>query len=98
MAETTTQAQGRGDGAGGTCAGHARHNLAGTHLECGLPAGVDQVAPGYGETGAALIDAVDFIMFRGALLDAERLASPLSGPTWRRRSNVRPPKALMVVR
>ena len=34
--------------------------------ECGLPDGVYQVAPGYGETGAALIDAVDFIMFTGS--------------------------------
>jgi acyl-CoA reductase-like NAD-dependent aldehyde dehydrogenase len=34
--------------------------------ECGLPDGVYQVAPGYGETGAALIDAVDFVMFTGS--------------------------------
>jgi acyl-CoA reductase-like NAD-dependent aldehyde dehydrogenase len=34
--------------------------------ECGLPDGVYQVAPGSGETGAALIDAVDFIMFTGS--------------------------------
>jgi acyl-CoA reductase-like NAD-dependent aldehyde dehydrogenase len=34
--------------------------------ECGLPEGVYQVAPGFGETGAALIDEVDFIMFTGS--------------------------------
>jgi acyl-CoA reductase-like NAD-dependent aldehyde dehydrogenase len=34
--------------------------------ECGLPDGVYQVAPGSGETGGALIDAVDFIMFTGS--------------------------------
>jgi acyl-CoA reductase-like NAD-dependent aldehyde dehydrogenase len=34
--------------------------------ECGLPGGVYQLAPGYGETGAALIDAVDFVMFTGS--------------------------------
>src|SRR5688572_25504070 len=34
--------------------------------ECGLPDGIYQVAPGYGDTGAALIDAVDFLMFTGS--------------------------------
>jgi acyl-CoA reductase-like NAD-dependent aldehyde dehydrogenase len=34
--------------------------------ECGLPADVYQVVPGYGETGAALIDEVDFVMFTGS--------------------------------
>jgi acyl-CoA reductase-like NAD-dependent aldehyde dehydrogenase len=34
--------------------------------ECGLPDGVYQVAPGYGETGGALTDAVDFVMFTGS--------------------------------
>jgi acyl-CoA reductase-like NAD-dependent aldehyde dehydrogenase len=34
--------------------------------ECGLPDGVYQVATGYGETGAALIDEVDMIMFTGS--------------------------------
>jgi len=34
--------------------------------ECGLPEGVFQVVPGYGETGAALIDAADMIMFTGS--------------------------------
>ena len=34
--------------------------------ESGLPDGVFQVAPGYGDTGAALVDAVDMIMFTGS--------------------------------
>jgi acyl-CoA reductase-like NAD-dependent aldehyde dehydrogenase len=34
--------------------------------ECGLPADVYQVVPGSGETGAALIDEVDFVMFTGS--------------------------------
>ena len=35
--------------------------------ECGLPEGVFQVATGRGETGAALVDAVDFVMFTGSV-------------------------------
>jgi acyl-CoA reductase-like NAD-dependent aldehyde dehydrogenase len=34
--------------------------------ECGLPRDVYQVLPGYGETGAALIDEADFVMFTGS--------------------------------
>jgi acyl-CoA reductase-like NAD-dependent aldehyde dehydrogenase len=34
--------------------------------ECGLPEGVFQVAVGTGETGAALIDEVDMVMFTGS--------------------------------
>ena len=34
--------------------------------ECGLPDGVFQVAVGTGETGAALIDEVDMVMFTGS--------------------------------
>ncbi len=34
--------------------------------ECGLPEDVLLVAPGYGETGAALIDEVDMVMFTGS--------------------------------
>ena len=34
--------------------------------DCGMPDGVYQTAPGYGETGAALVDHVDFIMFTGS--------------------------------
>ena len=35
--------------------------------ECGLPAGVFQVATGTGEAGAALVDEVDFVMFTGSV-------------------------------
>jgi acyl-CoA reductase-like NAD-dependent aldehyde dehydrogenase len=34
--------------------------------ECGLPEGVYQVATGTGETGAAMIDAVDMVVFTGS--------------------------------
>ena len=34
--------------------------------ECGLPEGVFQVATGLGETGAALVDEVDMVMFTGS--------------------------------
>jgi acyl-CoA reductase-like NAD-dependent aldehyde dehydrogenase len=34
--------------------------------ECGMPEGVYNVATGYGDTGAALIDEVDFVMFTGS--------------------------------
>jgi acyl-CoA reductase-like NAD-dependent aldehyde dehydrogenase len=34
--------------------------------ECGLPDGVYQVATGAGETGAALVDEVDMVMFTGS--------------------------------
>lgn len=34
--------------------------------ECGLPDGVFAVAAGYGDTGAALIDEVDMVMFTGS--------------------------------
>jgi len=34
--------------------------------ECGLPEDVYQVVPGFGDTGAALIDEVDFLMFTGS--------------------------------
>ncbi|HEX6388488.1 MAG TPA: aldehyde dehydrogenase family protein, partial [Solirubrobacteraceae bacterium] len=34
--------------------------------ECGMPEGVYQVATGLGETGAALIDEVDMVMFTGS--------------------------------
>jgi acyl-CoA reductase-like NAD-dependent aldehyde dehydrogenase len=36
-------------------------------VECGTPEGVFQVATGRGETGAALIDLVDFVMFTGSV-------------------------------
>ncbi|HEX2129429.1 MAG TPA: aldehyde dehydrogenase family protein [Solirubrobacterales bacterium] len=35
--------------------------------ECGLPDGVFRVATGRGETGAALVDEVDFVMFTGSV-------------------------------
>jgi acyl-CoA reductase-like NAD-dependent aldehyde dehydrogenase len=41
--------------------------------ECGLPADVYQVAPGYGETGAALIDEVDFLMFTGSTATGKKV-------------------------
>jgi acyl-CoA reductase-like NAD-dependent aldehyde dehydrogenase len=41
--------------------------------ECGLPDGVYQVAPGFGETGAALIDAVDFLMFTGSTATGKKV-------------------------
>ena len=41
--------------------------------ECGLPEGVYQVAPGFGETGAALIDAVDFVMFTGSTATGKKV-------------------------
>ncbi|MET0512580.1 MAG: succinic semialdehyde dehydrogenase [Thermoleophilaceae bacterium] len=41
--------------------------------ECGLPDGVYQVAPGFGDTGAALIDEVDFIMFTGSTATGKKV-------------------------
>ena len=41
--------------------------------ECGLPEGVFQVAPGYGETGAALVDAVDMVMFTGSTATGKKV-------------------------
>ena len=41
--------------------------------ECGLPDGVYQVAPGSGETGAALIDAVDFVVFTGSTATGKKV-------------------------
>ncbi len=41
--------------------------------ECGLPKGVYQVAPGFGETGAALIDAADFVMFTGSTATGKKV-------------------------
>ena len=39
--------------------------------ECGLPEDVFQVATGRGETGAALIDEVDMVMFTGSTRDRQ---------------------------
>jgi len=42
--------------------------------ECGMPEDVFQVATGRGETGAALIDDVDFIMFTGSTKTGKKVA------------------------
>jgi len=41
--------------------------------ECGLPEGVFQVAPGFGDTGAALIDEVDMVMFTGSTVTGRKV-------------------------
>jgi acyl-CoA reductase-like NAD-dependent aldehyde dehydrogenase len=41
--------------------------------ECGLPESVFQVATGYGETGAALVDEVDMIMFTGSTATGKKV-------------------------
>ncbi|MBA3262826.1 MAG: aldehyde dehydrogenase family protein [Thermoleophilaceae bacterium] len=41
--------------------------------ECGIPDGVYQVAPGFGETGGALVDAVDFLMFTGSTATGKKV-------------------------
>jgi acyl-CoA reductase-like NAD-dependent aldehyde dehydrogenase len=41
--------------------------------ECGLPENVFQVATGYGETGAALVDQVDMIMFTGSTATGKKV-------------------------
>jgi acyl-CoA reductase-like NAD-dependent aldehyde dehydrogenase len=43
--------------------------------ECGLPDGVFQVAPGRGETGEALIDLVDCVMFTGSIATGRKVAA-----------------------
>jgi acyl-CoA reductase-like NAD-dependent aldehyde dehydrogenase len=42
--------------------------------ECGIPEGVYQVATGLGETGRALIDEVDMIMFTGSTRTGRKVA------------------------
>jgi acyl-CoA reductase-like NAD-dependent aldehyde dehydrogenase len=42
--------------------------------ESGLPDDVYQVATGYGETGSALVDEVDFIMFTGSTKTGKKVA------------------------
>jgi acyl-CoA reductase-like NAD-dependent aldehyde dehydrogenase len=42
--------------------------------ECGLPEGVFQVATGRGQTGAALIEQVDMIMFTGSTTTGKKVA------------------------
>jgi acyl-CoA reductase-like NAD-dependent aldehyde dehydrogenase/choline dehydrogenase-like flavoprotein len=41
--------------------------------ECGIPEGVFQVATGGGETGAALVDGVDMVMFTGSVETGKRV-------------------------
>ena len=41
--------------------------------ECGMPDGVFQVATGRGETGAALVDEVDFVMFTGSVATGKKV-------------------------
>jgi acyl-CoA reductase-like NAD-dependent aldehyde dehydrogenase len=41
--------------------------------ECGVPENVYQVAPGFGETGGALVDAVDFLMFTGSTATGKKV-------------------------
>jgi acyl-CoA reductase-like NAD-dependent aldehyde dehydrogenase len=41
--------------------------------ECGIPEGVYQAATGFGDTGAALIDAVDFVMFTGSTATGKKV-------------------------
>ena len=43
--------------------------------ESGLPEGIYQVAPGYGDTGAALVDAADMIMFTGSTATGKKVAA-----------------------
>ncbi|MSW95476.1 MAG: aldehyde dehydrogenase family protein, partial [Actinobacteria bacterium] len=42
--------------------------------ECGFPEGVYQVATGRGETGRALVDAVDMVMFTGSTQTGRKVA------------------------
>lgn len=42
-------------------------------IACGVPAGVFQVATGRGETGAALVDEVDMVMFTGSTATGKRV-------------------------
>jgi acyl-CoA reductase-like NAD-dependent aldehyde dehydrogenase len=49
--------------------------LADLMRECGLPENVFQVATGDGETGAALVDEVDFIQFTGSTRTGKKVAA-----------------------
>jgi acyl-CoA reductase-like NAD-dependent aldehyde dehydrogenase len=42
--------------------------------ECGVPEGVFQVVPGAGQTGEALVDHVDYVMFTGSTRTGRRVA------------------------
>ena len=52
--------------------------------ECGLPEHVFQVATGRGETGAALIDEVDMIMFTGSTATGKKVMERASRDADRR--------------
>ena len=41
--------------------------------ECGLPEDLYQVLPGYGETAAAMVDEVDFVMFTGSTATGKKV-------------------------
>src|SRR3954464_7452928 len=43
--------------------------------DAGLPDGVMQVATGRGETGAALVDSVDYVMFTGSVATGRKVAA-----------------------
>src|SRR3954464_12791009 len=43
--------------------------------DAGLPDGVMQVATGRGETGAALVDSVDYVMFTGSVATGKKVAA-----------------------
>ena len=47
--------------------------------ECGLPDGVFQVATGRGETGAALVDEADFVMFTGSVETGKKVMAQAAG-------------------
>ena len=47
--------------------------------ECGLPDGVFQVATGRGETGAALVDEADFVMFTGSVATGKKVMAQAAG-------------------
>ena len=49
--------------------------------ECGMPEDVFQVATGDGETGAALVDEVDFIMFTGSTKTGKKVAAKRAAET-----------------
>ncbi len=48
--------------------------------ECGLPEHVLQIATGRGETGAALVDEVDMIMFTGSTATGRKVAETAAAP------------------
>jgi acyl-CoA reductase-like NAD-dependent aldehyde dehydrogenase len=47
--------------------------------ECGMPVAVYQVTSGDGETGAALIDEVDYVMFTGSTATGKKVIGKVNG-------------------